>query len=275
MDGLWKYLVENPEILGALVAAFIGSLGGGWVQAKGGHAQAKAAQKAAEIAAEAQRVAALWTVRHVQMAEFIQLAREVQRVTESFYSENETDGSLTLRVNEAQDALFRKQAEIDLIVPNSVVQAAIAVVDCLTRLVTIEPIVGQAEFFRVALSEVARGNDRGAAQRAREAESALQAWHRAGDSDDRDALTAAYTSASEAVREAIAVTDEQVAIIMASSTRSHWPWQRDQARGALSDRSLELLTAAREMLKSEDDLAPAVQRRWWRRNSTAATADSA
>ncbi|MFH8628223.1 hypothetical protein ACH4A8_41165 [Streptomyces vietnamensis] len=81
MHDLWKYFEGKPEFLTAVAAiiAIVGALIGAKIQANSGRAQAAAAREAAQIAAEAQRVAALWTVRQVQVAELIRSANTLYR----------------------------------------------------------------------------------------------------------------------------------------------------------------------------------------------------
>ncbi|MGW4701732.1 hypothetical protein [Streptomyces sp. NPDC004285] len=115
MSGPWKYFEENPEIAAALVAAIavVAGIVGAKIQANAGRAQAAAAREAAQIAAEAQRVAALWSVRQVQVAEFLEQIREVRRLGDLFYTQDSTDGALTSQFCEAERLMVRKEAEIE------------------------------------------------------------------------------------------------------------------------------------------------------------------
>ncbi|MFC8177210.1 hypothetical protein, partial [Streptomyces sp. NPDC057325] len=130
MTAFRQYFEDNPEIFAALMAAIaivgglIGSIIGAKIQANGGRDQAAAAREAAKIAAEAQHVAALWSVRQAQVAEFIHSLREVRRVSMLYYDHHATTADLGTQLREAQQALGRRRAEIELIVPETVVLAA-------------------------------------------------------------------------------------------------------------------------------------------------------
>ncbi|MET9346268.1 hypothetical protein [Streptomyces termitum] len=129
MTAFRQYFEDNPEIFAALVAAlailggFLGSIIGAKIQANGGRDQAAAAREAAAATNEAQRVAALWTVRHVHMAELLQRVDEVHRLARLFFAEDSTSG-LESQLREARQAVVQKQAEVELIAPGPVVDAA-------------------------------------------------------------------------------------------------------------------------------------------------------
>ena len=275
MGGLWTYFEENDAIFAALVAAlaivgsYLAGVRGAKIQSKGGHAQAAAAREAAKIAAEAQRVAALWTVRQVQVAEFIQLLRERERATLRLYSENDADGTVQAQIDETGFAVRRKAAEIQLIVPSSVMRAADDVISALDKFVATSSVAGPARYFRVVLGEAMWSSDPAQAVLAGRARSSLDALGTDAIADDTESRIRALSAADEALRAAVVdITDTQAQVVVAYATGGR-EWS-DRERGE-AERVVErldmLVEAAREMLKSEDDVAPAVpepRRRWWR-----------
>ncbi|MFH9736534.1 hypothetical protein ACH4MA_02395 [Streptomyces roseolus] len=120
-----KYFEDNPEIFAAIVAAIaiLGSIIGAKIQANGGRDQAAAAREAAQIAAEAQRVAPLWSVRQLQVAEFIRCAREAVVISQRLYEAEPDDEELRRQVHAAYQAMESKAAELILIATEKVVDA--------------------------------------------------------------------------------------------------------------------------------------------------------
>lgn len=127
---LRAWIEANPEAFAALVAVLAivgglaGSLIGAKIQANGGRDQAAAAREAAQIAGESQRAAALWTVRQVQAAAYIQQAREVMRIGEPMFTHNDAAGGLSEQVHAATQDLGHRRAELELVATRAVVAAA-------------------------------------------------------------------------------------------------------------------------------------------------------
>ncbi|MFE6222972.1 hypothetical protein [Streptomyces sp. NPDC057854] len=275
MAALRQYFEDNPEIFAALVAAIailgglLGSIIGAKIQANGGRDQAAAAREAATIAAEAQRVAALWSVRQVQMAEFIRGVREVQRVA-ALYSSQDAD-SVDGQMQEAHHLVAQKLAEIELIMPFDVAQAAKGVHRHLEPFAATIQIAGRAEYFFSILRRQAFSDDPAESELARRALEALDELREeaAGSVNSADDKMRRYRDAIEALR---AATNAPVleAVMVAThvdSSPSSEPFRR-RLQAELAENMSALVAAARAALRSEDDAAPApvpVQRRWWRR----------
>jgi hypothetical protein len=132
VDAYRRYFEDNPELFAGLVAALalvfglIGNVLGAKIQANGGRDQAAAAREAAKITAEAQRVAALWTVRQVQVAEFIRCANGIyQKCCRlwSFPPEEDIDAAMS-QLGLQSEELSLRWAEIRLILTEEAVAAA-------------------------------------------------------------------------------------------------------------------------------------------------------
>ncbi|MFC9490729.1 hypothetical protein ACFTZM_32275, partial [Streptomyces hydrogenans] len=186
MSEIRKFFEEHAAFfavvvpIATIVASFAGSWAAGWMQARGGRDQAAAAREAAAATNEAQRVAALWTVRQVQVAEFVQRVRELVRVSELFYERNNADRSISVQIGEARQALVQKQAEIELIAPKVVVQAADSVVKHFNGFVGLTAMVGETAYFADRLGEALDADESDRAARARELAATLRGWRNAG-----------------------------------------------------------------------------------------------
>ncbi|MFG3193552.1 hypothetical protein [Streptomyces omiyaensis] len=272
-----RYFEDNPEIFAALVAAIaivggiVGSIIGAKIQANGGRDQAAAAREAAKTAAEAQRVAALWTVRQVQVAELIQAVREVRRVSELFYEQNAATEGIEGQLREAQQAVSRKLAEIELIVPFAVVCAAEKSINALGRLAEIAKISGPQRYFLGLLVDRAYGRDPAQSALAHQALDAFEELNTAaradnpGSTDDERATM--FQNAVRTLRAATGATTEQAVAAAGYVNAPGMSTREIEIRDEFSERMKELVGAAREMLRSEDDVAPAApeqRRRWWR-----------
>ncbi|MFB6632178.1 hypothetical protein ACFCWY_19995 [Streptomyces sp. NPDC056362] len=273
MNGLRQYFEDNPEIFAALVAAIaivgglLGSVFGAKIQARSGQDQASAAREAAQIAAEAQRLAALWTVRQVQVAEFVHSARAVRRMIDSYYTRNPFDGTSRTQLQEAEQAMFQKEAEIELIVPRAVARAAEALVDTLDALAGIAIFTAPGKYVARTLSEKAVGEDGDASVLARRALGALSEWVAIRDSTDPVERNRVSRNAVQAVQSALGMNREEAHGALVSIEMTELSERRERLGGELEAQMEPLVAAAREMLRSEDDIAPAVpqQRRWWQR----------
>ncbi|MFJ7986243.1 hypothetical protein [Streptomyces sp. NPDC096351] len=254
-----KYFEGNPEIFAALVAAIaivgglLGSIIGAKIQANGGRDQATAARDAARIAAEAQRVAALWTVRQGQIAEFTRKARELVGLAEDFYR-RPIDADQRQRANEAYAALDLLRAEIELTAPKKVVAATLMVYheagDFAQRALNVGPITHAY----AVLEDLARGEGEAAAR----ASAALDALN--ADSEHVAGVLPAVSAVP-------GLSVEQVHLLVYGLSRPLVRKARRRGVRTFIERTNALTAAAREMLGSEDDVAPSMppeRRRWWR-----------
>ncbi|MGW4939467.1 hypothetical protein ACWEQH_41930 [Streptomyces sp. NPDC004166] len=269
MDALRHYFEDNPEIFAALVAAIavvgglVGSVIGAKIQANGGRDQAVAAREAAQIAAEAQRVAALWTVRQIQVAAFIQSVREARRLSELFYLQNAVEDGLDVQLREAWLDVVQKRAEIELVVPLAVVRAAGEAAATLEVMTAVAQIAGPGTYFMEDLNvQVLSPNliQSGLAGRALNTLDALRGASSNSCADE-------FAEAVEALRAATNATVEQAVAVSSYVIRPRFPSEVAENRAKLNEKLTTLINAARVMLKSEDDVAPAVppQRHRWRR----------
>ncbi|GGV84299.1 hypothetical protein [Streptomyces massasporeus] len=268
MDAFRRYFESNPEIFAALVAGIavvgglVGSVIGARIQANGGRDQAAAAREAARIAAEAQRVAALWTVRQIQVAAFIQSVREARRLSEMFYKQNAVEDGLDVQLREARQDVAQKRAEIELVVPLAVLRAAGEVAETLDSMTAFAEIAGPGTYFTDDLNNQALSPNRHQSRLAGRALNALDAL-RAVDASGRPDR---FTDAMAAVRAATNATVPQAVSVTAYVLRPQFPSEVAENQEKLNEKLALLIDAARAMLRSEDDIAPAVptQRRRWR-----------
>ncbi|MFB7609901.1 hypothetical protein [Streptomyces gardneri] len=272
-----KYFEDNPEIFAALVAAIailgglLGSVIGAKIQASGGRDQAAAAREAAQIAAEAQRNTDLWAVRQLQTAEFIHGVRKVVLIHGSFYRQDSSDGVLLAELTNAEQALLQKEAEIELVAPQVVVAAAKALRESVfdAGMWT----VGSAPSFFVqgkldALRNSNELDDRLAAARAIEGVEELRSISKCRPLSvvERDR---AERQAYHVVSECTGLSGKLVveALYGLGSGMSDTMQEQRRVDEEIEERAEALVTAARHMLKSEDNVAPTVpqqRRRWWR-----------
>ncbi|MFD8009556.1 hypothetical protein [Streptomyces sp. NPDC058955] len=260
-----KYFEDNPEIFAALVAAIailgglLGSVMGARIQANGGRDQAAAAREAAEIAAEAQRVAALWSVRQLQVAEFIRSVREMMSVYNGMYRSDDDAESRRARVDAASKEMALREAEIRLIAPAKVAHAATEVSRAAKKAGVGAMRWGPLAGGRVALRRLCDSEDDAVRHEARAARRVL---------DDESSSRTARRQALSAVE---GLSGEHIRRLSEPPTK---PTQRivegkDAHQREVDAKMARLVNAAREMLKSEDDVPPALpapkQRRgWWR-----------
>ncbi|MFH8628216.1 hypothetical protein ACH4A8_41115 [Streptomyces vietnamensis] len=291
MGGLWKYFEEHDAIFTALVAvlAIVGSylagVRGAKIQANGGRDQAAAAREAAQITAEAQHVAALWSLRHLKTAEFMQQCREVRSLTRPFYAEDMSGGSAESLLRGAYKEAARQLAEIELLAPEPVVAAAkrldALVARALQHAIHLGPGLYKYNSMRWELDLGLATDDTAIIEQRnqyRHAVEALDALAEASDAGDEVRKSAARLAATRACLEVRDMTfDQHTSLLRAFATPSAeraW-YTLDQE---LSDEMGILVITAREMLKSGGDVPPTVpeqRQRWWRRNSVASTAGSA
>lgn len=269
-----KYFEDNPEIFAALVAAIailgglLGSVIGAKIQANGGKAQAVAAQKAAEIAAEAQRVAALWSVRQVQVAEFIQRVREVQRISELFYVRDVVADGLGAQLRTGYSAMIHTLAELQLIAHSSVVEAADAVSEALDEVVDLATAAGPGQYVRGLLVDRVFSVDDAESVLAHRALDLLDELLAARAGDDSAAINRAQARSYSALSDVSGITPEQALCTRFLVGESELVRQKGEVTERVAEKMTTLVETAREMLRSEDDVAPTVtapQRRRWQR----------
>ncbi|GHG10211.1 hypothetical protein [Streptomyces hydrogenans] len=277
------YFEDNPEIFAALVAAIailgglFGSIIGAKIQANGGRDQAAAAREAAQIAAEAQRVAALWTVRQVQVAEFIQQSHEVRRLCSKFFTHDSFNGVLDQQLSEARHVLLRRKAEVDLIAPRPVAGAARELIESIDRYRNYSISRGPGQYLYrellnaslnqdVDLSVLAAYNE--VLRALSEYVSFLESVQPGPMSDAADAeYRRAYRAAHQITCDVGGFTSDQASELIGYTLQRDPHQTKIDHENSLEGETEALVTAAREMLRSEDDVAPAVpeqRRRRWR-----------
>jgi type II secretory pathway pseudopilin PulG len=252
VEALWKYFENNHEIFAALVAALaiigglIGSVLGAKIQANGGRARASAAREAAQITSEAQRVAALWTVRQVQTAEFLHNVREALH-TSHLLVVNEDTEALRAQVREAGQAMHRKFAELQLIAPLPVVAAAQLVVISADSYQDLNRARGPAQralFILIRLTGDENSAVSAPAIRAR---------------DGLEALRRGDTSASDArlmLADVHGLTETQAEMLIGDAEEPEFGLAWSRAEREARQRAGRLVEVARTMLRSDDDVPP-------------------
>ncbi|MFF2570985.1 hypothetical protein [Streptomyces sp. NPDC058084] len=258
MDAFRNYFEDNPDIFTALVAvlaicgSYLAGVRGAKIQAGGGRDQAAAAREAAQITANAQRVAALWTVRQVQLAELIRSADTLIEVCDRFWIDGGDD--LAGQVSAASAAVSSRWNEVRLIVTENVVQAA-------------------GELARSAMAVEAHAQQYAPVMSARNLLSRLvEDDHNLGDEiAEILALEESERNRSRALANIIGdLTEEQAYHVVAFDTASSQVIMRrtSEIRREFTAALNALVHEAREMLRSEDDVALAVpqqRRRRWQR----------
>ncbi|WP_346172140.1 hypothetical protein [Streptomyces roseofulvus] len=265
MTAFRQYFEDNPEIFAALIAAIaiLGGLLGNIISAKfqatSGRDQAVAAREAAQIAAEAQRVAALWSVRQLQVAEFIRSAREMMVVCNGMYRSDDDAESRRARVDAASRELALREAEIRLVAPAKVAQAATEVAKATQKAYLGAMRWGPLAGGRVALKRLCNSENDAVRHEAR---AAMRVLDDEGSSwiVRRQALSTVDGLSGEHIRRLSEPPAKPTQRIV-EGMHAH---QREV------DRKLaKLLEAARVMLRSDDDALPTMpapeQRRRWRR----------
>ncbi|MEU9774864.1 hypothetical protein [Streptomyces sp. NPDC047968] len=261
MDVIRRYLEDNPDLFAALVAALaiIGGLAGNVIgariQAAGGRDQARAAREAAETTAEAQRVAALWTVRQVQTAEFMRYVHELKRIADSFYM-RESTVELRAQAGDAYQAMTQKCAEIQLTAPASLAESAERVRKKCGEIVERAISAGPGVYVLRLLSDLAQGDDPATERLARQAARAITDYRFIYMSNgDIEARHRAALRVGEELGVVPSVTREQITALMLNI---NFPDSRPSSE-ALTEQLTEEMTAliesARTMLRSADGLA--------------------
>ncbi|WP_189951359.1 hypothetical protein [Streptomyces roseolus] len=278
------YFEDNPEIFAALVAAIailgglLGSIIGAKIQANGGRDQAAAAREAARIAAEAQHVAALWSARQVQTAEFIQKVNEIRLLSGLWYTQDADDTGLETAIRDAWQANGRKRTEVILIAPAGVVTAVRGVVEALDNLLRLDKRLGSMTYVFERVSLLLLSEDQEVSSKAHEVlgDMALlrnaapgrmtsSSFSPARPEGELDAIRARILSV---VQELPGMSQRHAYTASRSEGVRDLQSEKSQAENELDAREAVLIEAAREMLRSEDRVVPApvpVQRRWWRR----------
>ncbi|MEU9851813.1 hypothetical protein [Streptomyces sp. NPDC047974] len=259
-----QYFEENPEIFAALVAAIaivgglLGSVIGAKIQANGGRDQAAAAREAARIAAEAQRVAALWAARQLQIAQFIQSARDVVDVCNRSYEEGD-DGRLILHLRDATQAMRLKAHEVELVAPQRFVDAAQQVLLSVDRYSSEASVHGETGHTHLLITRLLSSNDADVARTARLAEHAVLHGGLEG---------MGHEERLQAIAAVPGVSERQArALLRDAENPPRWNARLNSGRHDFEEKLREAVRAGRAVLKSEDDVVPALppqRRRWWR-----------
>jgi hypothetical protein len=252
VEAVWKYFENNHEIFAALVAALailgglIGSVLGAKIQANGGRAQANAAREAAQITSEAQRVAALWTVRQVQTAEFIHNVREVLHTSHLLVVDEHTE-ALRAQVQETGQAMRRKFAELQLIAPLPVVAAAQLVVNSADLYQNLNRARGPAQRALFILLRLTGDENSAVSAPASRARDGLEALRRG----DASASTVRLMLA-----DVPGLTETQAELLIGDAEEPAYGPVRARAESEVRERAARLVEVARTMLRSDDDVAP-------------------
>ncbi|MEU7075817.1 hypothetical protein AB0B30_37360 [Streptomyces narbonensis] len=259
MNSLRMYFESNPDLFAAFIAALAiigglaGSLLGARIQASGGRDQAKAAREAAEIAAEAQRVAALWNVRQVQTAEFIQQVREVSRVVEQLYTQ-EITAELTAQVRDASQAMLLKQAEIELVASKAVIASADVLVKCVQDAVELAQRRGPSRHAQTLLNQLCFHEDRQVGSRALQVRTALDDLRSSYQAHGSDALMTGFYEVIEGG--VTGLTEDHIRRLRYDMSEPELGPLRAAAVHDLSVKTTFLIEAARDMLRSNDEARP-------------------
>ncbi|MER6195863.1 hypothetical protein ABT234_00585 [Streptomyces sp. NPDC001586] len=256
MDKVIEFIKAEPEaatVLAALLAivgGFVGSLLSGWVQARGGRAQASAAVEAVRITAEAQHLASLHTDRRKEIAAFVYEARHaVSTANRLFFSSLEPSEVATLKATTqaAYTALNVKQAELELIAPNEVVERASDVVGAVDDFLMLSDVRAAAsQAFAVLIQD--RANNPGS----REAYMALQALRAAYDAESAEQQRNRRAEAAAALRNVAALDDDQALLLLADAWMPSLPPLREQVMGAFSSALRALVISGRTVLRADD-----------------------
>ncbi|MEV6201114.1 hypothetical protein AB0M64_14140 [Streptomyces sp. NPDC051771] len=248
-----KYFEDNPEIFAALVAAIavagglLGSVIGARIQANGGRDQAAAAREAARIAAEAQRVAALWAARQLQIAQFVQSARDVVDVCNRYYEEGD-DGSLILPLRDATQAMRLKAHEVELVAPQEFVEAARQVLLSVDRYSSEASEHGQTGHTHLLITRLLASEDEDVARTARLAEHALLHGGPEGMGHEvRLRAVAAVPGVSEG---------QARALLHDAEHPPRWNARLNSGRNDVEEKLREAVRAGRAVLQSEVDVVP-------------------
>ncbi|MER5966678.1 hypothetical protein [Streptomyces sp. NPDC002057] len=260
---VWNYFEGKPELLTAVAAviAIGGALVGAKIQANSGRAQAAAAREAAVIAAEAQRVADLWTVRQLQVAELVRGARRLFQLCERLWYEDDVEARL--RVESQSEELALRLAEVELLATDDVVECAQQLVTAALRYEEISDLHSGVTRARAAVYLLTRNDDHLATE-----VTEVMSLHREGDPERAvQWLTNIFPNISRELIEHLvaydAVEDDYI--------RN----ERSSAKHEFRMAARHLVAATRVMLRARDDVAPVLprQRRRYRRNQ-AETAES-
>ncbi|MEU6486115.1 hypothetical protein [Streptomyces sp. NPDC046887] len=224
----------------------LGTVLGGWVQARGGRAQAQAAQQAAEIAARAAHQQALYERRWSLLAAFLRAASECMEAADQLYT---TDSLPEARRRWHACTLAHAEAELGapaaLLGPVDELRAAVG------RMYRTAQRSAPASR---ALKEVRRRAKQGE-ERAVHALGAMEALWEADRSLPLTGRTSApeYANAEQALNALPGYDEEHAALLMGRTSRQ---WQAARAdREARKDdhqqARRELVTAAREVFGTD------------------------
>ncbi|MFC8918325.1 hypothetical protein ACFT5C_21390 [Streptomyces sp. NPDC057116] len=210
----------DASITSALIGAIavggtaLGTVLGGWVQARGGQAQAKAAQQAAQIAADATHHQALYDRRWSLLAAYLRAASECMEAADQLYT---TDSVPETRQRWHAFTLAHAEAELaapaPLLVPIDDVRKAVGRTYWTAQ---------RSAPARRAWKELNRRAKQGevAAVRAREAVEAL--WEVDQDAPHAQrAASSAYAEAEQALGGLPGFDDDHTALLL-NMTRHQW-----------------------------------------------------
>ncbi|WP_098897930.1 hypothetical protein [Streptomyces sp. st77] len=269
---VWNYFEGKPEIFAAVVALLVGvgAILGAKIQANGGRAQAAAAREAARIAAKAQQEAALWTVRQVQTAEYIQRVRDVRRISTLLFEQDPEADNLLAQLVSASQAANQKLAEVQLIAHSSTVNAAEMVNDALMEVVEISYLLGPGLYgYGVIFDESFSPEppDSATANNALNSLMELRRAHEEG-SDDQT-MSRLRRHARLDVLQVDGITPKIAQSLLLSAEMPDGEREKERRNAELEERMRSLISTAREMLRSEGNVAPVpAPRRWWQRAAT-------
>ncbi|MFJ5142762.1 hypothetical protein [Streptomyces sp. NPDC088707] len=263
VSGLLQYFEKNPEIFAALVALLVGvsALGGAKLQANAGRAQAAAAREAATITAEAQRVAALWTVRQVQIAQLVRVSSELRQACNRLWLAHDEGQANQVGAKSAELAML--WAEARLIATENVVAAAGVL--AMESLAFEETTMKYAQVLQ-AKKKLARYVPEGTAQ-ATEVAQVMAAMR----GEDPEVYAQAL---HDALRGVLAPAEIYHLVAYGHVAVEEIEVLRSRVVQRCLVAENELVDETRAMLRSRDDVAPAgpVRRRLLRRNSSTGSA---
>ncbi|MFI8823741.1 hypothetical protein [Streptomyces sp. NPDC053431] len=214
----------DASIMSALIGAVavggtaLGTVLGGWVQARGGQAQALAAQQAARIAAEASHTQALYDRRWAVLAAYLRSASECVEASDRLYA---TDSLPEAR--RQWYAFSLAHAEAELAAPAALLPRIDDLRKAVGRMYWSAQLAGPAHR---AHKELRRRAGEGEAEAVRAQEAVERLWE-----TDEDAprpvreASPEYARASQALHDLPGFAGEQASLLLAGTRR-----QRDTAR---------------------------------------------
>lgn len=198
-------------------------------------------------------MAALWNVRQVQAAEFIQQVREVSRVAEQLYTE-EITAELTGQVRDACQVMLLKQAEIELVASNAVIVSADVLVKSVEDAVELAQRRGPSRHAQTLLNQLCFHDDRQVGSRALQVRTALDDLRSSYQAHGSDALMTGFYEAVEGG--VTGLTEDHIRRLRCDMGEPELVPLRAAATHDLSVKTTFLIEAARDMLRSNDNVRP-------------------